>query len=165
KDRPEEAIKYFAGTAAYRKNINLSKDLIRPNLNVTLDLGTVHIVDEVRLNGKEVATLWMPPFTVDITDFIKMGNNELAILVTNQWSNHLIGDERFAEHYDGYKLGKHAPNPDLFMPKWYTNNEPMPAGPRTTFTTAPFYKKDDPLIPSGLVGPVQLRFSTKVNKQ
>ncbi|MFK7937466.1 MAG: glycosyl hydrolase, partial [Saprospiraceae bacterium] len=119
KDRPEEAIKYFAGTAAYRKNINLSKDLIRPNLNVTLDLGTVNIVAEVRLNGKEVATLWMPPFTIDITDFVKTGDNELEILVTNQWSNHLIGDERFAEHYDGYKLGKHGPNPDLFMPKWY----------------------------------------------
>jgi hypothetical protein len=42
------------------------------------------------------------------------------------------------------------------MVEWYINNEPLPAGPRTTFSTADFFKKDDPLVPSGLLGPVRL---------
>ncbi len=44
-------------------------------------------------------------------------------------------------------------NPPLeFHPK----NEPMPAGARTTFSTTSFYKNGDPLLSSGLLGPVKI---------
>jgi hypothetical protein len=43
------------------------------------------------------------------------------------------------------------------MVEWYVNNEPLPAGQRTTFCTAGFYTADDPLMPSGLMGPVEIR--------
>jgi hypothetical protein len=51
------------------------------------------------------------------------------------------------------------------MPEWYTKNEPRPQGKRTTFTTAPFYKKDDKLMPSGLLGPVNIKFSKLISLQ
>lgn len=42
------------------------------------------------------------------------------------------------------------------MPDWYINNEPLPEGPRSTFTTHNFYSRDHTLLPSGLLGPVIL---------
>lgn len=39
---------------------------------------------------------------------------------------------------------------------WFVNNETIPEGQRTTFCTVSFYNADDPLIPSGLMGPVSI---------
>ena len=36
-----------------------------------------------------------------------------------------------------------------------------PATPRKTFSTCRFYTKDSPLLDSGLLGPVQLRFAVR----
>jgi hypothetical protein len=44
------------------------------------------------------------------------------------------------------------------MPDWYVNNEPMPAGPRSTFCSNGFFNKGDALEPSGLKGPVSLKY-------
>nr|WP_299070427.1 glycosyl hydrolase [uncultured Allomuricauda sp.] len=158
-----DSINYYSGTATYVKDFNLTKDQIEANTNVTLDLGTVHIAAEVIINGKKVAVSWMPPFQLDITDFVQVGDNTLEIQLTNLWSNCLIGDERYPPNDGGYQLGQHRAT-SLTMPEWYTNNEPRPPGKRTTFTTAPFYKKDDPLVPSGLIGPVQIHFSKTITK-
>jgi hypothetical protein len=40
-------------------------------------------------------------------------------------------------------------------PQWLKDGKPSPGG-RFTFSTASYYKKDDALKPSGLMGPVQL---------
>jgi hypothetical protein len=73
----------------------------------------------------------------------------LEIHITNQWTNRLIGDERFPAT-DGYDKSA------IKMPDWYINNEPMPAGERSTFCTYSFYKKDSELISAGLLGPVSI---------
>jgi len=46
--------------------------------------------------------------------------------------------------------------PKTEMPQWYTQNKPPNLGQRVTFTTAEFYKADDALVPSGLIGPVSI---------
>ena len=156
-----DAINYYSGTATYQKNFQLTEEQLSEGTLVTLDLGKVHIVADVKINGKKVAVSWMPPFQIDISDYTKVGKNLLEVYITNQWSNRLIGDERYPPNDGGYKLGPHRAT-NLTMPAWYTNNEPRPEGKRTTFTTAPFYKKDDPLMPSGLLGPVTINFSKTV---
>lgn len=50
---------------------------------VTLDLGKVSIMAKVTLNGEAFDTLWMPPFTLDVSDALKPGNNKLQVLVTS----------------------------------------------------------------------------------
>lgn len=50
---------------------------------VILDLGNVEIMAQVTLNGKTYDTLWMPPFTLDVTDALKSGTNRLAVRVTS----------------------------------------------------------------------------------
>jgi hypothetical protein len=39
-----------------------------------------------------VATLWKPPYRVDVTPCIRFGENRLEIKVTNQWTNRIAGD-------------------------------------------------------------------------
>lgn len=158
KDHAKDSIQYFSGTASYAKEIYIPEELTVEGLNAQLDLGSVNIVAEVFLNDKKVGISWMPPFQLDISKALKPGTNKLEIRVTNQWSNRLIGEERFPANDGNYKLGHHGAT-DLSMPEWYIKNEPRPAGQRTTFTTAQFYKKDDPLEPSGLLGPVVIKFS------
>lgn len=158
KGHPNEKIKYFSGTATYKKTFEIPDNFSQEDLKAQLDLGTVYIVAQVKLNGQDLGVSWMPPFEVDLSSALQTGINELEIQVTNQWSNHLIGDERFPANDGAYQLGPHRAT-DLTMPSWYVNNEPLPESKRTTFTTAPFYKAGDPLMPSGLLGPVQIRFS------
>lgn len=153
---PKDSIKYYSGTATYSTTFDLPQEFVGDDVKTVLDLGEVNIVAEVALNGQDVSVLWMPPFRTDITQYLKSGTNSLEVKLTNQWSNRLIGDERYSANDGGYELGPHRAT-DLTMPAWYTNNEPRPEGKRTTFTTAPFYDKDDPLMPSGLLGPVRLK--------
>jgi hypothetical protein len=154
KDHADENIKYYSGTAVYRTSFDWDKDLLNPENIYTLDLGDVKIVAEVRLNGKELGVSWMPPFHVDITKALKTGENQLEIKITNQWSNKLIGDERFPTSYEPFELEGNYPKNT--MQDWYVNNEPLPAGKRSTFCTASFYNADDELMPSGLLGSVQI---------
>jgi hypothetical protein len=50
---------------------------------IELDLGNVEVMAKVTLNGREFETLWMPPFALNVTDALKTGDNELAVLVTS----------------------------------------------------------------------------------
>jgi len=55
-------------------------------------LGNVKDVAEVAINGEPVATLWKPPYRVDVTRRVNFGENRLEIKVTNQWTNRIAGD-------------------------------------------------------------------------
>jgi len=43
------------------------------------------------------------------------------------------------------------------IPDWYAQGKPKPAGGRVAFTTWKWYRKEDPLLESGLLGPIRLR--------
>jgi hypothetical protein len=157
KDSENNNIKYYSGTAIYRKTFPFDKSKATNEDRFMLDLGIVHVVAEVKLNGKNLGVLWLSPFRVDITDALVSGENKLEISITNQWTNRLIGDEQFPAT-DSYDKSVEK------MPSWYVNNEPMPDSERTTFCTAAFYKATDPLMPSGLIGPVQIGVEKQKNQ-
>jgi hypothetical protein len=50
---------------------------------VILDLGKVQVMAKVKLNEQVYDTLWMPPFTLDVTDAILPGKNQIQVLVTS----------------------------------------------------------------------------------
>lgn len=144
----DDALRHFSGTAVYTTTFALPTASGR----VELDLGDVQIAAEVLLNGQSVRTLWRPPFVVDLTDAVQSGPNTLEVRVTNLWTNRLIGDAALPDE-TGYTFDNSRPIPD-----WYARNQ-APPGPRRTFTTYDFHRTDRKLLPSGLLGPVVLRFT------
>ena len=84
--------RYYSGTAGYETEFELPAGLLAPERALWLDLGVVHEMAEVRLNGVDLGVVWKPPFTVDITSAARLGRNVLELQVTNTWRNRLIGD-------------------------------------------------------------------------
>lgn len=166
KEHNDEDIKYFSGTAIYKKSFHLKKKSDTETM-AFLDLGKVEIAAEVIINNEKVGIAWREPYVLDISKFLVKGNNQLEIRVVNQWTNRLIGDERFPDQSGGYKISSYIPANDSKMPDWYINNEPMPTGPRTTFDSGGFAnrKEGNTLVPAGLLGPIQIRFYSKVKLQ
>ncbi len=155
-DSKDKGIKYFSGTATYRKTINVPAERLAKNRPLLLDLGSVKVIAQVRLNGQDLGILWKAPFQVDITKAAKPGENELEVRVTNLWPNRLIGDEQYPDdcQWDGIHLAK--------WPDWLLKGQPRPVKQRVTFTTWKHWHKDSPLQPSGLLGPVKLLTLQKV---
>lgn len=57
-----------------------------------LQLGDVERIAEVYINGEFVRTLWTSPYEVDITRFVRQGENEIKVKITNTWFNRLVYD-------------------------------------------------------------------------
>ena len=173
-----DGIKYFSGTATYRKRVKLKveSEKLKVGERVMLDLGEVRNFAEVTVNGKKYAPLWRPPFRVDITEAVAMGREKTAsvqqqdcgssmidieIRVTNLWPNRLIGDDRlFAEDCEwlGHiKQGFKEVNIKE-MPQWVKDGKKSPTG-RHTFTMFKHWSKHDEPLESGLLGPVVIRFA------
>jgi len=89
-----DSIKYYSGTAWYRKVIRIRK--VRKHEKIMLDLGLVTAIAKVTVNGKELGGLWTAPYRIDITSALKAGSNKLEIKVVNTWVNRLIGDSKLS---------------------------------------------------------------------
>jgi len=129
--RQEDGIRFYSGKAIYRKTLQWQPgaggDALDAKAPVFLDLGEVRDVATVRLNGREIATLWLAPYRVDVADWLRPGANVLEIEVINPWNNRVVGDLA------------------------------LPVEQRHTFILAATIKKDGPLLPAGLLGPVSLQ--------
>ena len=149
-ERPELGVKYFSGTAAYRAVFQVSAETLGKDRRLWLDLGDVQAFAQVKVNGKQLGVLWKPPYGLDVTDALTLGENTLDVSVTNLWPNRMIGDEQLPE--DSQR------NPDGTLrawPDWLQQGKPSPTG-RQTFTSWRLWKKGDGLLKSGLLGPVRL---------
>ena len=121
-------IRYYSGTAIYKNHFHLGAGQADEHTQVVLDLHSVFNVATVKINNGPEKVLWKYPFSLDITPFIHKGENTLAIKVVNLWPNRIIGDQYLS--------------PDQ----------------RYTHTNVIKFTKDYPLLPSGLIGPVVLRY-------
>lgn len=152
-----DGVRFYSGAAVYQKTFSVEPSVAGlPSL--FLDLGQVEVAAEVKLNGKDLGTLWKKPFRIDVTGHLKPGDNELEVRVVNLWCNRLIGDEQLpedAEWKDGFMGWGGQFDLISRWPEWLLDGKPSP-GAGFTFTTARYYKKDDALKPSGLMGPVRL---------
>jgi hypothetical protein len=155
--RPEPGIKYFSGTAAYTKTFDLPPSALGPRPPALfLDLGTVHALAEVRLNGKNLGVVWTAPWRVNISSAVKAKRNRLEIKVTNVWANRLIGDEQQPADCDFGRGDFGFGGPLKAFPDWFLKGQPRPSPDRFTFTTWNYFNKSSPLVSSGLLGPVTL---------
>jgi len=136
-DSEDDGIKYFSGRATYSKTFDMPQGRLEKKAHLELDLGVVHKVARVLLNEREIAVLWKPPFCVDITDAVKPGKNDLTVEVANTWTNRLIGDAYLPAEKQYCKTNLHAR----------------------------LSRKDRPLQPSGLLGPVKIHTAVHLYSQ
>ena len=116
-----------------------------------MDLGRVEVSARVRVNGKDLGVLWRAPYSLDVTEAVKPGSNQLEVEIANLWPNRMVGDELLPE--DGIR----NPNGTLkAWPEWLLHGKASPTG-RFTFTSWKLWRKDEKLLPSGLLGPVRIR--------
>ena len=119
-----DSIKYYSGTAIYNNQFQLKK--VAKGQKVMLSLGAVTAMAKIYINGVYAGGLWTAPYELDMTAFVKKGNNELKIEVVNNWMNRLIGDAK------------------------------LPAEQRKTWCPTNPYTDESPLQKSGLIGPVSI---------
>jgi hypothetical protein len=91
---PDTAIRYYSGPAVYTTQFQWppqkNKD---PADAVLLDLGSLHDIATVEVNGIDCGTVWTSN-RLNITRVLHPGTNRLRITVTNTWANRLTGDAR-----------------------------------------------------------------------
>ncbi len=123
---PDEGIKYYSGKAVYRTSF----DVAAPTApgNTSLSLGNVKNLASVRINGRDLGSVWCAPWSVNIpAGLLKPTGNQLEVTVANLWVNRLIGDND------------------------------QPADKRFTSTTVGKVLSEKDIQPSGLLGPVRLQ--------
>ncbi len=126
-ERPEPDIKYHSGEAIYRTTFQAPA--ATGKTAALLDLGQVESMAEVTLNGHAFPVLWKPPYRLDVSPALQPGTNRLAVRVVNVWHNRLVGEKLGVKGLGGSKV-------------WASN--------------VPDYSPAEPLLPSGLIGPVRL---------
>lgn len=150
-EHSDPGVRYFSGTAVYHCSFNLPAEFLAADRRIELDLGEIAVMADVALNGRHLGALWKPPFRIDVTSMLRARENTLEIAVANLWVNRLIGDQQLPPDAERNSNGslKH-------WPQWLLDGKPSPSG-RLTFTTWELWHKTDPLVESGLIGPVRLR--------
>ena len=137
-------IKYFSGTATYRKEFELTDGQAAGLLR--LQLGKVGCIARVRLNGSDQGVVWTAPWKLDLTGAARSGVNLLEIDVANVWQNRLIGDAGLPED-------QRRTNTNVILER----------GERTRRYRCSSVNSIDELTPSGLIGPVRIEFGRQQN--
>ena len=87
--------KSFSGTATYEATFNVDKSMLGKDL--VLDLGKVDFIADVKVGGKSAGVLWTDPYSLNIKDLVKEGENTLTVDVTGTWYNRLAYDASLPE--------------------------------------------------------------------
>ena len=136
----DEATKYFSGTADYEKTFNVAPDILQKGSVIKLDFGeAIPLEFEVQKNGmrtyldapvKEAAvvyvndqragSIWLPPYSLDITPLLKTGENKIKVTVANTAVNYMAGRKlpdykllnlRYGERFQPQEMEKIVPYP------------------------------------------------------
>ena len=120
-------VRYFSGTAMYRATFVIDKEILASDGGLIMDLGAVKNIAEVSVNGNPGVTLWKAPF---VTGDIKPALRPGTNRVEIKVTN-------------------------LWRNRMIGDVQPGETRPVTAIRR--FYKEGDPLLPSGLLGPVSIR--------
>jgi hypothetical protein len=150
-----EATRFFSGTATYEKEITVPSEFFQSGLPIGLHFGEGKPLPEqnlrsgmqtwldapvreaavVYINDRRVGSIWCPPYSIDVSSFVRPGNNKVRIVVANLALNYMAGRRlpdyrllnlRYGERFQAQDMDKIQP------------------------------------IPSGLLGPIKLFLQTRL---
>lgn len=122
----DPGIRYFSGIASYESSFRLSGKDLKNADSFEIDLGSVKNVAEISVNGQNLGIVWKSPFRI-VVDKETLKKGENQIRI------------RVADLWVNRIIG-----------------DKQDGAVKVTYTPVDFYKKDSPLLPSGLLGPVEL---------
>ncbi|NOZ27431.1 MAG: hypothetical protein GXP39_05180 [Chloroflexi bacterium] len=134
--RNDPRLRDFSGTISYRATIDLPDGV--PPGPIFLDLGRVEVVAEVHVNGEMAGVRLWAPYRVQVGRHLRRGRNEIEVRVSNLLYNAVQGRRE--------REGGVRPIPGLKPNEWEAVMEQRLIDPVTE------------RLPSGLFGPVQLRW-------
>ena len=146
-DSSDEGIKHYSGLAVYKKTFALPR--LEKGEKAYLLIDDVREVAKVRLNGKDAGTMWRPPFNLEITDYLKEGDNLLEITVGNTWVNRCLYDATLPKEKRltwANSMKKHFPAESEKESNWK------------------YWAWTDGPLESGLIGKMSLIFSKTVSE-
>lgn len=106
----DDATRYFSGTTTYERNVTIPQNALR-NGTLKIDFGEAKALKEdipkngmqtfldapvkeaavVYINDQRAGSIWAPPFSLDVTPFMKAGENRIRIVVANTALNYMAG--------------------------------------------------------------------------
>lgn len=92
---------YYSGKAVYEAKIKIEEIT-----NFKLKLEKVNEICEVWINDVLIDTLWHAPYQIDVSNYLKLGDNTIKLVVTNLLFNAALNYER---KDDQPKLTEHYP--------------------------------------------------------
>ncbi len=94
-----DGLKYFSGTGVYKKSFTVSKEELECK-KVCLSMGNMKDCAKVYVNGSLAGELIKYPYDIDITEYLKEGENDLTVEVTNVLINRMINPEMKTDYYE-----------------------------------------------------------------
>ena len=172
------SLRYFSGTATYRTTVIVGNNTNNFKDNLVLDgsqpragsktahscarneescfyscsscFPTILSLGElpsglahVFVNGRDCGVVWCAPWETDVSSALREGENELEIRYTNNWHNRLIGD-------CALKPEERVTRTTVRL----TTEKRDEFGDKLPYSRA--VSAHDPLLPSGLLGPVKV---------
>jgi hypothetical protein len=138
----DEETRYYSGTATYEKEISVPEVFLQKGLTVKLDFGEGKPVETSRLtngmrawldgpvrdaavvyvNDQRAGSVWMPPYSVDVTRLLKPGQNRIKVVVGNTAMNYMAGHRLPDYRLLVLRYG------DRFQPQDMDKVKPLPSG-------------------------------------
>ena len=138
----DEETRYFSGLATYEKKVAVPPSMLQPELDVFLDFGEgrpsppskarfgmsalyeppVAEAAVVYVNGQRAGAVWCPPYAVNVTKFLRPGENQLRIVVGNTPINYMAGRSLPDYRLLNMRYG------ERFKPQDMDNLQPVPSG-------------------------------------
>ena len=117
-------VKYYSGTVVAKTIFETVKS--DGKCTYRLNIPLLNTAAEVIVNGRSAGILWCAPYDIDITRFVKRGQNHLELRIANSLWNRLVGDAS------------------------------LPEQERVTWQTHPLATSSDTLVPSGVAGDITI---------
>jgi alpha-L-rhamnosidase len=140
----DPTLKYYSGQVVYEKSFALSSENLHSARSAVLDFGEGRPIDEpnplpqfsmkayfeapirdaaeVYVNGERAGFVWHPPYTIDVTNFLRTGRNTVRMVVGNTAINSLAGHALPSYHLLNERYG------ERFTPQDMGNLQALPSG-------------------------------------
>jgi len=103
-----EDYKHYSGQGSYHCEVIIDKDIE----NAIISFENIYEICEVIINGKNSGTIWKTPYTLDISEYLKVGNNKIELKVTNLLFNSALA---FKAKMPEDKISNHWPYLNLVV--------------------------------------------------